>query len=251
MAYASEEKTGDGAARSWTFSFPYLHGSHVKVQVDGSLVDTADAVEGEIALEDAVETPAVGALVRVYRETPLEPLASYTANTLNDPETNRINSLQSFYADQETRDQMDSLSTALDLPQLIAQALAFGGVWTFAGPAGPPGATGPAGEEGPEGPAGADGAEGPQGPAGPSGSVGFTGVTNLGASGIGPLVDLSSNKVRGRKIKVSVINSESAPGPDNILTNLTADAIQDTDGAILIRIFTTWHNVPGSGGGGE
>lgn len=183
MPFASDESEVDGLTRSWSLSFPFLHPSHVKVEVNGEPKDCVVTLPNTVELADDVDTPAPGAAVRRYRVTPLVPLASMMGSTLNDAETNRLLNLQTLYALQEQQDRLEQFVFDInetDLPQLIAQALAFGGLWTFQGPkgdTGPAGATGPAGPTGATGPAGANGPQGPAGPAGP------TGVTSWGSSG--------------------------------------------------------------------
>lgn len=204
------------------------------------MVADATVVGSTLTLDEDATTPNLGAIVRVYRQTPLTPLASFTASTLNDPETNRINSLQALYALQEAQDKYELINADYDLPQLIAQALAFGGLWTFQGPPGTIGGTGPTGPAGATGPAGPQGSQGIEGPAGSAASVT---VANVGTTGQGVLKEVVAGEIRGRKLRLNITNTGGGigggPGVSPII-NLTGAFSTEGDGGILLTLSATY-----------
>ena len=68
MAQITENKyTGDGTTVLFSFSFPYLKETDIKVSID-----TVDTTEYSLANATTVEmntAPTSGAIVRIYRET--------------------------------------------------------------------------------------------------------------------------------------------------------------------------------------
>lgn len=229
MTYAFDTHTGDGSTVSWAFSFPYLDPSHVVIDVNGVRQTGTQVVSNTAQLETGASAPAVGATINVYRVTPLTQLASWLPTTLNDAETARVSNLQSLYAVQEATDTLTRLNLTSDIPQMIAQALAFGGVWTVEGPAGSTGATGATGGTGPTGPAGAQGIQGPDGLTGPAG---LTSVTNVGNSAGTAIASLSGATLSIKKVKVvnNYITGTGDPGAVSLVLGV------DSDGALTFQL---------------
>lgn len=120
MAAPERSFTGDGSTRSWAISFPFIHGSHVKASVDGVEVDVV-VTPGLVTLDAGEDTPGVGAVGRIYRETPTDQLATYLGSTLNDSESNRIGNLQALYLAEERSGGLRVLDMALTPLGNIAQ----------------------------------------------------------------------------------------------------------------------------------
>lgn len=237
LAYANETFIGNGSDRSWEFTKPYLHTSHVFAQVDGVTVPVSVSGQTVSLSDEDTDTPDAGARVYIYRETPLTPLGSFVGATLNDAETIRQLALQTLYALQEAKDRQDELDETLDLPQLIAQGLAFGGVWTVPGPAGAKGDTGATGPSGVQGPPGATGAQGPTGPSG------VTNVTNEGGAGVS-LGSYTDGNVKIKKVKVDHTTPTITPVGSVVGQNLLVDVVPsisvDGDGSVKILLTKSY-----------
>jgi hypothetical protein len=241
VTYAYDSHSGDGSTVSWGFSFPYLDASHVFIDING-VEQTGTFLSGPntISLAEDATPPGSSDTVVVFRRTPLTPLGSWLPATLNDAETNRISQLQVLYATQEAADTISRLANTNDLPQLIAQALAFGGVWTLVGPQGPKGDTGPKGDIGLTGLTGNAGPQGIQGPQGLQGPSGVGAVSNIG-TGIG-LGSLSGSTVQIKSIRAETIDTTGGG------TFATLTAFVDGTGTLVLRLTDSF--VVGSGGGG-
>jgi hypothetical protein len=113
MATTENLYTGDGSTVLFSFTFPYLEESHIKVSLDG-----ANTTAYTLANATTVEfntAPAVGVAIRLYRDSDTDapeatffPGSAIRAADLND------NFLQSLYLNQETR--------------RVAQEAALGGI---------------------------------------------------------------------------------------------------------------------------
>lgn len=102
MALPYEIKTGDGVTRSWTVSFPFeISHLHVKAEIDGVAAELEFTAPATFVLAEGVTTPANGVKVRIYRETPSDPLVAFGGIALNDSESQRIANLQAMYLAQE------------------------------------------------------------------------------------------------------------------------------------------------------
>lgn len=245
MPYAYDTHAGDGVTRSWTFSFPCLHISNVFIDVNGVPVAVTYIPPNTVVLDGAVVTPPEGSTVNVYRKTPLTPLATWLPATLNDAETNRISNLQSLYAVQEAVDSIGRLSSTDDLPQMIAQALAFGGVWTVEGPKGDKGDQGLKGDKGDAGPPGAQGPTGSQGPAGLQGPSGVTTVSNVGTgAGLG---SLTGTTVKVRSLKLNAYTASGSPGYG--VRDMGIFFSNDADGSLILNVGLSYNDPPPPSGG--
>jgi len=105
MATPKDYYTGDGTTTAFTFSFPYLNSSHIKVKVDGLLQDTTKYTLTPASNTTTVEfttAPINLAQIEIYRDTDITAAnnvfnagSSVKAGSLND------NQLQILYALQE------------------------------------------------------------------------------------------------------------------------------------------------------
>ncbi len=102
MAVTENTYTGDGSTVLFSFTFPYLDQSHVKVSLDGA--DTTAFTFANATTIQMNSAPGVGISVRIYRnsntdsvESTFFPGSAIRSTDLND------NFLQSLYLNQETR----------------------------------------------------------------------------------------------------------------------------------------------------
>lgn len=110
MAIVQNLYTGNGSTVLFSFSFPYLEQSHVFVEVNGTgttafTFPNANTVEFNTA-------PAVGAAIRIFRETPLDqPEAVFAGgSTIRASDLNRNNNQLLFVA-QESNFEAESATT--------------------------------------------------------------------------------------------------------------------------------------------
>ena len=101
MAITENTYTGDGSTVLFSFTFPYLDQSHVKVSLNGS--DTTAFTFANATTIQMNSAPSVGVAIRIYRnsdsdnvEATFFPGSSIRAGDLND------NFLQALYLNQET-----------------------------------------------------------------------------------------------------------------------------------------------------
>ena len=103
MAITQNNFTGNGSTVLFSFTFPYLDESHIKVSLNGS-----DTILYTLANATTIQmntAPANGVAIRVYRETELVDLNStfFAGSAIRSQDLND-NFLQSLYLTQETRD---------------------------------------------------------------------------------------------------------------------------------------------------
>jgi hypothetical protein len=103
MATTQNNFTGDGSSVLFSFTFPYLDESHIKVSLNGS--DTTLYTLANATTIQMNTAPANGVAIRVYRETELVDLSStfFAGSAIRSQDLND-NFLQSLYLTQETRD---------------------------------------------------------------------------------------------------------------------------------------------------
>ena len=96
MAVTENTYTGDGSTVLFSFTFPYLDQSHVKVSLNGS--DTTAFTFANATTVQLNSAPAVGVAVRIYRNSDTDnveatffPGSAIRAGDLNE------NFLQSLY----------------------------------------------------------------------------------------------------------------------------------------------------------
>jgi hypothetical protein len=100
MATIENIYTGDGATVLFSFTFPYLDESHIKVSVNG--VDTTAYTLANATTVQMNSAPANGATVRIYRETNIDNLSAtfYPGSAIRASDLNN-NFTQNLYIDQE------------------------------------------------------------------------------------------------------------------------------------------------------
>jgi hypothetical protein len=104
MAYSYALYTGNGSTTQFSVPFGYISQEHVLATVAGSPV-TFTWVNNSLIQMDA--TPAVGAAVRVYRQTPLtEPLVDFADGSTLVAADLDTNARQSIYTQQELDDSL-------------------------------------------------------------------------------------------------------------------------------------------------
>ena len=103
MATTQNTYTGNGSLTNYTFTFPYLEETDIKVSLDG--VDTTAYTLANATTISFNTAPASGVAIRIYRDTDVDNLQStffagsaIRAQDLND------NFLQSNYTVQEVKD---------------------------------------------------------------------------------------------------------------------------------------------------
>ena len=102
MAFSYYTYTGDGTTTQFPVAFGYIRREHVLATVAGAPV-TFTFVNSTTIQMDA--TPANGAVVRVYRQTPLTaPLVNFTDGSTLVAADLDTNALQSIYTQQELDD---------------------------------------------------------------------------------------------------------------------------------------------------
>lgn len=104
MAYSYYTYTGDGSTTQFPVAFGYIRREHVLATVAGAPATFTFVNSTTIQMDAA---PANGAVVRVYRQTPLTaPLVNFTdGSTLVAADVN-TNALQSIYTQQELDDSL-------------------------------------------------------------------------------------------------------------------------------------------------
>jgi hypothetical protein len=131
MAYSYYNYTGDGTTTQFPVAFGYIRREHVLATVAGAPA-TFTFVNSTTIQMDA--TPTNGAVVRVYRQTPLTaPLVNFTDGSTLVAADLDANALQSIYTQQELDDSLvDGLAGVIpngDKGDITTSA--GGSVWTI------------------------------------------------------------------------------------------------------------------------
>ena len=110
--YVPATATGNGAQVDFTFTFPYLNQLHVKASINGALT-TAFTFFSTNVLRFSV-APVAGATVRIFRETPVDTLATVIQSGGPIPVVGlNQNFLQGLYYNQETADNVANAAAGL------------------------------------------------------------------------------------------------------------------------------------------
>lgn len=97
---------GDGVTQNFAVPFPYISTTHVKVQVNNFIRPIRWLNSGTIQVDIV---PPDGSEVKIYRETPLEPLVDFSdGSTLTAAELNLVNR-QNLYISQEAYERFKSM----------------------------------------------------------------------------------------------------------------------------------------------
>jgi hypothetical protein len=105
MAFSYYNYTGDGTTTQYPVAFPYIRREHVLAAVAGSPVTFTFVNSSTIQMDVA---PANGAVVRVYRQTPLTaPLVDFADGATLVAADLDTNAKQSIYTQQELSDSQE------------------------------------------------------------------------------------------------------------------------------------------------
>jgi len=112
MAITQNTYTGNGSLTEYSFTFPYLEESDVKVSLDGTIQPTTAYSFANATTISFNTAPADGAAIRIYRETAQEatPATFFAGSAIRASDLND-NFLQQLYVAQETsRDTIDAVA---------------------------------------------------------------------------------------------------------------------------------------------
>lgn len=103
MAYSYIRYTGDGSTKNYTFTFPYLDSSHIKVRLNGTLTTLFTFLNAStIQLTSA---PAGGVVIEIRRETPKDsPIVNFTDGSVLLEKDLDLMVAYDLYIAQETDD---------------------------------------------------------------------------------------------------------------------------------------------------
>jgi hypothetical protein len=111
MAVTQNNYTGNGSTVLYSFTFPYLDESHVKVSINGTPT-TAYSLANATTIQFN-SAPSNGAAIRIYRETTdTEPVSTFYPGSAIRSQDLNDNFLQSLYLTQETETLATNQSTA-------------------------------------------------------------------------------------------------------------------------------------------
>lgn len=121
MSYSPAVYVGTGSNEYFTFSWPYLSSSHLYATIDGAQADFTLVSQGVVRITPA---PADGTTVKIYRETPSDPIVNWSDGaTILGKDLNAA-TLQSLYITEE------GVATALEALDIAGEALnSSGGIW--------------------------------------------------------------------------------------------------------------------------
>lgn len=101
MAVTQNTYTGNGSTVLYSFTFPYLDASHVKVEINGTPTTTYTLANATTIQFNSA--PSNGAAIRIYRETTdTEPVSTFYPGSAIRSQDLNDNFLQSLYLTQET-----------------------------------------------------------------------------------------------------------------------------------------------------
>jgi len=114
MAVTQNTYTGDGSTVLFSFTFPYLETTDIKVSLDGT-----DTTAYSLANATTIQfnaAPADGAAIRIYRRTDDEDLAAtfYPGSAIRSQDLN-LNFQQNLYVTQEAKSDSDSVVQVANL----------------------------------------------------------------------------------------------------------------------------------------
>jgi hypothetical protein len=108
MAVTQNTYTGDGTTILFSFTFPYLETTDIKVSLNGTLT-TAYTLANATTIQFNT-APANGAAIRIYRRTDDDSLAAtfYPGSSIRSQDLN-LNFTQNLYVTQEAKSDSDSV----------------------------------------------------------------------------------------------------------------------------------------------
>jgi len=112
MAYPENTFTGNGSTTNYSFTFPYLEESDIKVTLDGTAT-TAYSLANATTVS-FTSAPANGVAIRIYRETDVSAAqATFFAGSAIRAQDLNENTLQTLYASQEATENASQAPTAI------------------------------------------------------------------------------------------------------------------------------------------
>lgn len=123
MAVTQNTYTGNGSTTNYSFTFPYLETTDIKVSLDGTLTNAYTLANATTVSFNTA--PANGAAIRIYRDTDDSDLAAtfYPGSAIRSQDLND-NFIQNLYNTQEVKDRyLDRQSGEMDSTFVPTQAL--------------------------------------------------------------------------------------------------------------------------------
>jgi microcystin-dependent protein len=112
MAYPENTYTGNGSTTNYSFTFPYLEETDIKVSLDG-VTTTAYSLANATTVSFTA-APANGVAIRIYRETDVSSAqATFFAGSAIRAQDLNNNNLQTLYASQEATSNAALAPTAI------------------------------------------------------------------------------------------------------------------------------------------
>ena len=107
MAYSYVRYTGNGSTTNYTFSFPYINSSHIKVRLNGVLTTGFTLLNSSTI--QFTSAPANGVVIEIRRETPKDTsIVNFTDGSVLLERDLDLLATYDLYLAQETKDGLDS-----------------------------------------------------------------------------------------------------------------------------------------------
>lgn len=121
MATTENLYTGNGSTVLYSFTFPYLNTSDVKVTLDGT--DTTAYTLANATQVQFTTAPASGVAIRIFRRTTSDQLSTlfFSGASIRAEDLN-VNLLQNLYVSQETEYFVDAANSTADAAKTAADA---------------------------------------------------------------------------------------------------------------------------------
>ena len=119
MAITQNTYTGDGSTTAFSFTFPYLETTDIKVSLDA--VDTTAYTLSNATTVSFTTAPASGVAIRIYRQTSSDNLQAtfYPGSAIRSSDLNN-NFTQNLYVTQESEFDVDTANTTANTAKTTA-----------------------------------------------------------------------------------------------------------------------------------
>ena len=119
MAITQNTYTGDGSTTAFSFTFPYLETTDIKVSLDA--VDTTAYTLSNATTVSFTTAPASGVAIRIYRQTSSDNLQAtfYPGSAIRSSDLNN-NFTQNLYVTQESNFDVDTANTTANTAKSTA-----------------------------------------------------------------------------------------------------------------------------------
>ncbi len=119
MAITQNTYTGDGSTTAFSFTFPYLKTTDIKVSLDA--VDTTAYTLSNATTVSFTTAPASGVAIRIYRQTSSDNLQAtfYPGSAIRSSDLNN-NFTQNLYVTQESEFDVDTANTTANTAKTTA-----------------------------------------------------------------------------------------------------------------------------------